>query len=365
MRISEICSYLEEIAPLSYQEDYDNSGLIVGQPDAEINSVLISLDCLESTIDEAIDKKCDMVIAHHPIVFSGLKRFNSKNYIERTVEKAIKNDIAIYAIHTNLDNVYHQGVNGRIAAKLELINTRILAPVHAEMLKLVTYAPKEQSTAILNAMFAAGAGKIGNYSACSFSTEGYGTFKGNELSNPAVGQKGVVHTENEMRMEVLVKKHLQKKVLSALIKAHPYEEVAYEFYPILNKDQERGAGMIGQLDQSMSPTAFLAYLQDKMELNTIRYTSLSKNIKTVAICGGSGSFLLPAALANSADAFVTADMKYHQFFDAESQLMICDIGHYESEKYTIELLYDILTEKFPTFAVLKTDGDTNPIHYYH
>lgn len=365
MRISEIISELERIAPPSYQEDYDNSGLIVGKPQNQVNRALISLDCTEAIVDEAINQKCELIIAHHPIVFSGLKRFNGKNYVERTVEKAIKNDIAIYAIHTNLDNVSHQGVNSRIAANLGLKNTSILAPKSNKLLKLVTYAPKDDSTTILNALFAAGAGKIGNYSACSFSSEGFGTFKGNEQSNPSIGTPGVQHTENEMRMEVILRSHQQNTVLQALKKAHPYEEVAYELYPTLNADQDSGSGMIGELDVELQEQDFLKHLKSSMDCDTIRYTSYDKTIKRVAICGGSGSFLLQAAKAKKADAFVTADFKYHQFFDAEEELMICDIGHYESEKFTIELLYDILTEKFPTFAVLKTEVDTNPIQYYH
>lgn len=365
MRISEIISQLERIAPPSYQEDYDNSGLIVGKAQNEIGAVLLSLDCIEDTIDEAINKNCNLVIAHHPIVFSGLKRFNGKNYVERTIEKAIKHDIAIYAIHTNLDNVYYNGVNSMLAKKLGLNKTSILSPKENNLLKLVTYAPKDDSSAILNALFASGAGKIGNYSACSFSTEGFGTFKGNDKSKPTVGIAGVQHTESEMRMEVILKRHQKSAVLKALIQAHPYEEVAYEFYPIVNSDQEMGSGMIGELESEMSVQDFLKHLQASMQCNTVRYTPIEKNIKKVALCGGSGSFLLGAAKAQQADAFVTADFKYHQFFDAENQIMVCDIGHYESEKFTIDLLYDILTEKFPTFAVLKTEVDTNPIQYYH
>jgi dinuclear metal center YbgI/SA1388 family protein len=365
MLIRDICAHLESIAPLALQESYDNSGLIVGKKDSKVNSVLISLDCTETTIDEAIEKNCNLVISHHPIVFSGLKNFNGANYIQRTVEKAIKNDIAIYAIHTNLDNVLHSGVNSKIGEKLGLQDCKILSPLQDNLLKLATYVPKKNSTALLNSLFAAGAGEIGNYSACSFSTQGFGTFKGNENSKPYVGEIGVQHTEDELKIEVVLHKFQKQFILKTLLENHPYEEVAYEFYPTLNSSQDYGAGLIGLLPKKMTSEEFLSHLKQSMNCDTIRYTAFEDDVKTVALCGGSGSFLLSKAIAQKADAFVTADFKYHQFFDAENQLMICDIGHYESEKFTIELLYDILTEKFTTFAVLKTERDTNPINYYH
>ncbi|MFY0644936.1 MAG: Nif3-like dinuclear metal center hexameric protein [Bacteroidia bacterium] len=365
MQIQDICKHLEEIAPLAYQEDYDNSGLIVGRKNREVTGVLVSLDCVESTVLEAMEKDCNLIVAHHPIVFEGLKRFNGSNYVQRTIEMAIKYDIAIYAIHTNLDNVLDRGVNSRIADRLNLKERIILQSKTGGLLKLASYVPKENTEAVLNALFTAGAGKIGNYSACSFSTDGFGTFKGNEHSNPVKGKKGVKHTENEQKIEVILKKELQYQVLNALIKSHPYEEVAYEFYPTLNTDQEVGSGLIGVMNDNLSAEQFLQYLKKHMECDVIRFTPYNESINKVAVCGGSGSFLLEAAKQAGADAFVTADFKYHQFFDAENQLMICDLGHYESEKFTIDLLYDILTEKFATFAVLKTEGDTNPIKYFH
>ncbi len=365
MLIQDVCTHLESIAPLSLQESYDNSGLIVGKKEWTVNSVLVSLDCTETVIDEAIEKKCNLVVCHHPIVFSGIKKFNGANYIQRTVEKAIKHDIAIYAIHTNLDNVLDSGVNAKIGQMIGLQDCKILSPLENNLLKLATYVPKQNSTALLNALFAAGAGEIGNYSACSFSTQGFGTFKGNENSKPFVGEVGVQHTEDELKIEVILHAFQQQTILKTLLENHPYEEVAYEFYPTLNSSQDYGSGLIGRLQNKMSSEKFLAHLKGVMNCDTIRYTAYKEEVKTVALCGGSGSFLLQKAIAHKADAFVTADFKYHQFFDAENQLMICDIGHYESEKFTIELLYDILTEKFTTFAVLKTERDTNPINYYH
>jgi dinuclear metal center YbgI/SA1388 family protein len=364
MRIADIISHLETIAPSSLQESYDNSGLIVGEKSTEVKGVLISLDCVEATVNEAIEKECNLIVAHHPIVFGGMKRFNNANYVQRTVQLAIKNDIAIYAIHTNLDNVYHQGVNSKIAEKLGLGNTRILAPKSGGLLKLVTYGPAANAEAIKQALFNAGAGHIGNYSECSFATQGEGTFMGNHLANPYLGERGKRHTENEVKIEVILRDYQKNGVLAELKKVHPYEEVAYEIYPTLNADQHIGSGMVGELKEAISEQEFLAMLKNTMNLQVIKHTGSSKLIKRVALCGGSGQFLLSAAKSSGADAYVSADFKYHEFFDAENDIMICDIGHYESEKYTIDLLYDILTKKFSKFAVLKIAGVTNPVKYF-
>lgn len=364
MVIADIIRVLEQVAPPSLQESYDNSGLLIGDREVEVKGVLIALDCIEATVQEAMEKKCNVVIAHHPIVFSGLKRFNGANYVQRTVELAIKNDIAIYAIHTNLDNVYHRGVNSKIAEKIGLKNTQILSPKRGGIYKLITYAPLEHADDIRNALFAAGAGKIGNYSECSFASAGQGTFMGNHDANPYVGKRGERHSENEAKIEVNLRDYQQAAVLNSLKKAHPYEEVAYEIHPTLNADQHIGSGMVGELPTALSPSDFLHHLKNSMELEAIRYTNFDKPIKRVALCGGSGQFLLNAAKSCSADAYVSADFKYHEYFDAEDKIMICDIGHYESEKYTIDLLFDILTEKFSNFAVLKTAGVTNPVKYF-
>ncbi len=364
MRIGDIIRHLESIAPPSLQESYDNSGLIVGEKSWEVSGVLISLDCIEATVNEAIDQKCNLIVAHHPIVFGGLKRFNNANYVQRTVQLAIKNDIAMYAIHTNLDNVYSNGVNGKIAEKLGLLNTRILAPKAGELVKLVTYCPTANQEAIREALFAAGAGGISAFSECSFTTTGSGTFRAGSGSNPTVGEVGKRHTESEVKIEVIIGKPQINTVLSALRNAHPYEEVAYELYPTLNEDKNAGSGMIGELDSAMSIEDFLGHLKSSMDLKVIKHTSFKKPIKKVAVCGGSGQFLLENAKSLEADAYVTSDFKYHEYFDAENDLTICDIGHYESEKYTIDLLFDILREKFSTFAVLKSGVNTNPVNYF-
>ncbi len=364
MFISDVISHLEEIAPSNLQENYDNSGLLVGEIGIELTGVLVSLDCIEATVHEAIAQNCNLIVAHHPIIFSGIKRFNNANYVQRTVQLAIKNDVAIYAIHTNLDNIYNHGVNSKITERLGLINTRILVPRTGELVKLVTYCPVDDAEAIKTALFKNGAGNIGRYSECSFSNLGNGTFKAGLGANPFKGEIGIRHTENEEKIEVMLYKSQLNKVLDALQVAHPYEEVAYETYTLLNDDQNTGSGMIGELRQELSKNDFLAHLKSSMNLEVIKYTNLSKSIKKVAVCGGAGQFLLSNAKTAGADVYVTSDFKYHEFFDAENSLMICDIGHYESEKFTIDLLYDILREKFTTFAVLKTAVNTNPVKYF-
>lgn len=364
MRIKEITQFLEEIAPLNLQESYDNAGLIVGNKNTECTGALVCLDAIEAVVDEAIARNVNLIIAHHPIVFSGLKRFNGKNYIERTVMKAIKNDIAIYAIHTNLDNVYHKGVNERICQKIGLENLEILAPKKGILQKLITFCPTTAAENVRQAIFDAGAGQIGAYDLCSFNIEGKGTFRAGENASPTIGEIGKMHTESEIRIEVIIPNYLSGKIIKALKKAHPYEEVAYYLQALENKHQEIGAGMIGELKHPKDEINFLYHLKDAMQLKSLKFTALrNRNIKRVAVCGGSGSFLLNAAIGAGADIFITADYKYHQFFDADGRIIIADIGHYESEQYTIQLLSELLIEKFSNFAVLSTEVNTNPVNY--
>lgn len=363
MKIAEIIQTIEDFAPISYQENYDNAGLLVGDKLADCTGVLICLDAIETVIDEAIAKKCNLVVAHHPIIFSGLKKITGKNYIERVIIKAIKNDISIYACHTNLDNV-RLGVNNIIADKIGLQNRKILEPKSGILKKLFTYVPSANKDALLNALFAAGAGNIGNYSECSFAVDGVGTFKGNENSNPVVGERNIKSTEPENKIEVIFPNYLEAKILKALKENHPYEEVAYEIISLDNSYQEVGSGLIGELEKAVDETEFLSSLKEKMQTDCIRHTSLlNRKIKKVALCGGSGSFLLSKAIAQQADIFITADFKYHQFFDADNQIIIADIGHYESEQYTAQLFNKIISEKFPTFAVQISTINTNPINY--
>lgn len=363
MKLTEIINCLEQWAPSNLQEGYDNSGLIVGHPNAEVSKALISLDCIETIVDEAIEIGAELVIAHHPIVFSGLKSLTGRSYIERTIIKAIQNNVAIYAIHTNLDNV-KSGVNQKIAQKIGLENLSILDPKGKLLQKLVFFCPLSHATAVRLAVFEAGAGEIGNYDSCSFNGGGFGTFKAGEGAKPFVGEQHQLHQEEELRIETVVPNYLLSNVLKAMIEAHPYEEVAYDVYNLENKWSEVGSGMIGQLAKEVSMNDFLKQLKNDLNTEVIRYTHPHRSkVKTVAICGGSGSFLLPKAMAKGADVLVTADFKYHQFFDAEDKITIADIGHFESEQFTMELIQEYLKEKMPNFATYLTKRKTNPINY--
>lgn len=363
MKIQDVIQHLEEIAPLAFQESYDNCGLLTGHSQQSVSQALITLDCTEEIVDEAIAKGCELIIAHHPIIFKGLKKLNGKNYIERTIIKAIKHDIAIYAIHTNLDNV-HTGVSKKICDKLGLINCQTLAPKSDLVSKIIVYCPSEQAASVREAMWEAGAGSIGNYDNCSFNSIGEGTFRGNEHSNPHVGLKGETHAETEIKIEMIFPTHLQGKVLKAMYAQHPYEEVAYDLIKLNNKHQRVGSGMIGDLPEEMDSMHFLKSLKESMQTDCVRFTKApSEKVKRIAVCGGAGSFLLGKAKQLQADVFITGDFKYHEFFDAENQLIIADIGHYESEQFTKELIQDILKEKFPKFATHLSELNTNPINY--
>lgn len=363
MKVSDIITCLESVAPRHLQESYDNSGLITGSPSQEVTGVLVTLDCIEEVIAEALANACNLIVAHHPIVFKDLKKLTGSNYVERTIIKAIQNNIAIYAIHTNLDNV-HTGVNARIAEKIGLKNTRILSPRNNTLTKLVTFIPPANTEKVMEALHDAGAGQIGNYKNCSFQLEGTGTFKPSELATPHIGKANEQETVQEIRAEVIFPTHLEREIVRVLKSVHPYEEAAYYLTPLTNENQEIGSGMIGDMERPMAPLEFLEHIKKQMDLSLIRHTALiDKPVKTVALCGGSGSFLLSQAIGDGAQVFISADFKYHEFFDADNQIIIADIGHFESEVFTKDLLVDILREKFPTFAVKFSGTITNPIRY--
>lgn len=364
MKISEVISHLEKLAPTAYAEDFDNVGLLVGDAEAEVTKILVTLDTLESVVDEAIEKGANLIVSFHPIIFSGLKKITGASYVERAVIKAIRNDIAIYATHTALDNS-ERGVNFQICKKLELKNTQILIPQKGTILHLVAYVPTPNAEKLRTALFNAGAGGIGNYDCCSFNIEGTGTFRAGEGSHPYVGEIGEIHKENETRISLIFEKHLKNSVLKALKENHPYEEVAYEIFSLVNDNQTIGMGMIGELENEMDETEFLNYLKQKMNAKAVRHSKLmNKKIRKVAVLGGSGSFAIRNAKSAGADVFVTADLKYHDFFSAENRILLADIGHYESEQFTKELLTAYLSEKFTNFAILKSEIDTNPVYYY-
>jgi dinuclear metal center YbgI/SA1388 family protein len=363
--VASITQILETFAPVSLQESYDNSGLITGQFNMEVTGVLLCLDCLETVIDEAIEQNCNLIVAHHPIVFSGLKRLNGANYIERVVIKAIKNDIAIYACHTNLDNVIN-GVNHKIAEKLGLHNAKILAPKHQKLQQMYFYVPNPSADMVREVIFKSCGGQIGNYTECSFNVQGSGTFKATELAQPKIGiAGGGRNSVDEVKIEFLTPDYLSKSILAAVQALSYYEEKPYGIIDLANSNQEIGSGLVAELLEPIPVIEFLTHLRTTMEVECIRHTTLTQPmIKRVAICGGSGSFLLKAAKSAKADVFISADFKYHEFFDADNEIIIADIGHYESEHYTIELFHEILTNKLPNFAIRFSGINTNPIKYF-
>jgi dinuclear metal center YbgI/SA1388 family protein len=363
MKIKQILTILEEMAPLAYAEDFDNVGLLVGNQDNEASGVLVCHDALENVIDEAIAKNCNLVVCFHPILFSGLKKITGKNYVERTVIKAIKNDIAIYAVHTALDN-HKNGVNKIFCDALGLNNVKVLVPKQNFIQKLITYTTLENADKVRKALFEVGAGTIGNYDNCSFNSNGFSTYQGNENSNPVVGNKGELTQTEEIKIEVIFEKHLQSKILKALFSNHVYEEVAYEIYELQNQHQNIGLGMIGSLETPMSETEFLTFVKDKMQCGGIRHSDfLNKNIRKVAVLGGSGSYAIKNAIQAGADAYLTADLKYHNFYEAENQILLADIGHFESERYTKNYIVDFLKEKITNFAIVLSEENTNPVKY--
>ena len=362
MKIDHIIRILEDWAPPSLQESYDNAGLITGNRQDDFTGALICLDSTESSVQEAIDTGCNLIIAHHPIVFSGLKRFTGATYVERTILLAIRHNIAIYAIHTNLDNV-HTGVSREMADRLGLINTRILQPKSGVLRKLVTYVPHAHAETLRAALFAAGAGNIGNYDECSFNLEGSGTFRANALANPFIGTAGIRHSEAETRMELVAPHWKQAEITRALFETHPYEEVAYDWTVLENKLQDVGSGMLGDLPEQQHAEDVLKQIKQVFG-GVVRFTRLhKKTVHKIAVCGGSGSFLLNDAIRAGADMFLTADFKYHQFFDADEKIIIADIGHFESEQFTMDLILRYLNQKIPNFAGRLTTISTNPIHY--
>ena len=364
MQIAEIIFVLESFANPSLQEHYDNSGLITGTTEWECKGIICCLDATEDVVKEAVANKCNLIVAHHPIIFSGLKKINGKNYVEKTIITAIKNDIAIYAIHTNLDNIM-EGVNGKMAKMIGLQKLSILSPKENSLKKLLTFVPVEKADVVRSEIFAAGGGQINNYSECSFNVEGTGTFRAGQGADPFVGALGKQHQEKELKIEVIIPAYLEERIVAAMKAVHPYEEVAYDVVTLSNKHPQTGSGMLGELEQPTDEKAFLSHLKSIFGLSVIRHTALTgRLIKKVAICGGAGSFLISSALRLAADMFITSDIKYHEFFDANGRMVIADIGHYESEQFTISLLQEFLEQKFPTFAVLKTGIRTNPVHYF-
>ena len=364
MKLIDLTNYLEEYAPLHYQESYDNCGMQIGGFSKQVNKALVTLDCTEDVVDEAIRHKCDLVIAHHPLIFRGLKTITGSNYVERTILKAIQHKVSIYAIHTNLDNI-KGGVNWKIAERLKLENCAVLSPKTDTLKKIYTFCPTAAADKVRNALFLAGGGNIGDYDECSFNTPGKGSFKPSSAARPYIGSQGERHYEDELKIEVIFASHLFSKMITALLAAHPYEEVPFDVVSLDNTNQDVGAGLIGELKDELAPRTFMKKLKSAMKCGTIRHTQLLKGkVKKVAVCGGAGSFLLKDAIHQNADIYITGDFKYHEFFDAENRIVIADIGHYESEAFTKELICEIINKKFPKFALRLSEVNTNPVKYY-
>lgn len=364
MIIKDLFPIFDTLAPLAYAEDFDNVGLLVGNPHQKVTGILVCHDALETVIDEAVKNHCNIVVCFHPILFQGLKKITGKTYVERAIMKAIKQDVAIYALHTAFDN-HPKGVNYILSEALGIENAKILVPKEYYIQKLVTYTRPENAEDLRQAMFQAGAGRIGNYENCSFNLNGIGTYQGNEASNPNYGQKHEYVSGEEVKIEVTFEKHLQTQIIQAMKAAHVYEEVAHEIYTLENKHQNIGLGMIGEINQPLTETDFLNHVKNKLDLKIIRHSAfLSKPIKKVAILGGSGSFAISAAISQGADAFITADLKYHQFYEGENKLLILDVGHFESEKFIKNHIFDFLKKKITNFAVILSKTDTNPVKYF-
>jgi len=364
MKLKDLCSYLDSAVPLSFQDGYDNSGLQIGLADREISSALITLDVTEEVLDEVISLKCDVLVSHHPLIFNGIKSLTGKSFTERILYRAVKHDIAIYSAHTNLD-VVSNGVSWKMAEKLGLEKITVLSPSENRLLKLVTFIPESHLEKVKNALFEAGAGVIGNYDQCGFTTSGTGSFRGNENTKPFLGEKGKIHFEKEIRFETILFSHLKDKVIKVLLDVHPYEEVAYDLYVLENKNVEIGLGCVGNFPDPMSEDDFLKLISLVFDSKGVRYSKhTGKQIRKIALCGGSGASLLNLAIYSGADAFLTADIKYHDFFKTENKILMVDTGHFESEKFSREILKDLIIKKFPKFAVRFSETNTNPINYF-
>lgn len=364
IKIKDLLKSVTDKAPLSLQESYDNSGLIVGDPDRSVTRVLTTIDITLDVVYEAVEKKCELIISHHPIIFKGLKKLIPADPVAQIVMTAIANQIAIAAMHTNLDN-YQYGVNHKMAKKLGLNNLVVLQPMINNLRKLVVFCPKQQAELVRQAIFNAGGGNIGNYDQCSFNSEGKGSFRGNDQTNPFAGEKGKLHFEDELRIETVVPVFYLPAVIDAMLAAHPYEEVAYDVIPLENTYAGAGAGMSGDLPTPLESVAFLDLVAEKFSSKVLRHSRIvNEKIRKVAVCGGSGAFLLHQAKQAGVDAFVTADVKYHDFFDAAGKLLFVDAGHFETEQFTKELIGEMIQKKFPTFAVLKSEVKTNAVQYH-
>jgi dinuclear metal center YbgI/SA1388 family protein len=365
VKVQEIITLIETVAPLSLQEEYDNAGLIIGNANMDVTGALICLDVNEQIIEEAIKLNYNLIISHHPLIFKGLKKINGKNSTENCVILAIRNNLAIYAAHTNLDNVLVNGVNAALADKLHLSKRSVLRPADKKLMKIICFVPEMHAAAVRNALCEAGAGKIGNYDSCSYNSMGYGTFKALEHANPFVGEKNKIHTENEIRMELIFHSYQKANIIRALYNAHPYEEPAFDIISLENTSDSIGSGLMGEFENEMEISDFLNLLKTSLNASLLRFSpGNSKQIRRVALCGGSGSFLIHDAISAKVDAFITGDLKYHDFTETSGKILLVDPGHFETEQFTKDIFYDIIRKKMPKFAVRISEICTNPIKYW-
>lgn len=361
--LKKVSSFLDNYFPLAWQEDYDNSGLIISNGNREISKVLVSVDITEAVVDEAIEEGCELIVSHHPLIFGNLKRLKGQTFVERAIQSVIKNDIAVYALHTNLDN-HHLGLNRMLAGMLGLHKLQILRPKTGTLRKLVTFCPTEHANEVRKAIFEAGAGHIGDYDSCSYNTAGQGSFRALDNANPFVGNKNELHFENELKIEAIYPVHLEPFIIRKMIEAHPYEEVAYDILLLGNENKETGSGIVGYLPEKVIAKDFLEKVKSVCRLTFVKYTGNPEGkIQKVALCGGSGSFLIKDAMKAGADIFMTGDLKYHDYFIPEDTMLLADIGHYESEQFSKDLIVSLLKKNFANFAVLKTKHNTNPVKY--
>ncbi len=370
MRCSEIITYFEEWAPKEISWQRDNVGLQVGSFEREVKNILISLDFTDRVLDDAIKKRCNLIITHHPFLFNPLRKIDtSKDRKSILLEKLIKNDITLYSAHTNLDFT-KEGVSFQLARKLKLKNISFLVNLKSNQYKIIVFVPADAVDKVAQAIFNAGGGIIGQYSHCSFRTPGVGTFFGSEKTNLAVGKKISFEKIDEVKLEVLVNSWKQHKVISAMIKSHPYEEVAYDVIPVENSNVNYGSGAVGELENPISPGDFLNHVVRNLKIKNFRYTKgKNSKIRRVAVCGGSGSDLIRDAVNQNADAFITADLKYHTFQDYEGKIMLVDAGHYETEIHSLDevkrRLTNFLHERNSKVKIFKYSGSTNPIVFFN
>lgn len=363
MKIKEILQTIEQLAPIPLQESFDNSGVQIGNVNQEAKAALLCIDVTEAVVDEAVALGCNLIISHHPLAFRSFKSLTGKNYVERCMIKACKHDIVIYAAHTNLDNA-DQGINHYLAKLLDLQHIRILSPQEDKLLKLVTFVPHTHAELVRNAIFNAGAGNIGGYDSCSYNVDGQGTFRAGDNTNPFCGEIGELHIENEVRIEVVLPVFKQRDVLQALLAVHPYEEPAYDFYKLQNSWSQAGSGIVGTLPEEVDEEDFLYHIKDTFHLKTLMHSALRGNtVRDVAICSGGGAFLIPKAIGYGADVFITGEAKYNDYYDVEDKILLATVGHYESEIFTKNVFYDVISEKYPTFALYMSGTDTNPVNY--